>query len=192
MSPQLDQARCPDEPDESQPDGAHPSGINVEAIRVQRRVTASLIQVGVEPERKWCIGDGVDEAVRWFPLDDLFMPAAIRNDPEQVPIRILGPARTELVSRIRPVVGDGEPWFEKMHHKIEVRRDAPDVLDGGWKQRRELEALDGLVARQIGHWRAAIVSVTEPLSNGSFTADRRGWRRAPVVVGRAGSPRSGR
>src|SRR5207244_8005648 len=104
--------------------------------------------MGVPPERERCVGDGVDKSVRWLPLDDLLVPAAVRDDAEQLPIRIFGPSSGELVPRITAVVGDGEPWLEQMHHKIEVRRDAPDLLNWRRQQRGKVEALDGLVAIQ--------------------------------------------
>src|SRR6266851_4872724 len=149
MPPQLDQPRRPDHADEAQPNRAHPTGIDVEAIRVQRRITPPFVEMGVTPERERRVGDGVDKPVRRLPLDDLLVPAAVRDDAEQLPIRVFGPSGGELVPSITSVVGNGEPWLEEMNDEIEVRRDTPDLLNWSRQQRREVKPLDGFVATQV-------------------------------------------
>src|SRR5204863_9910283 len=100
MPPQLDQSRRPDRLDEAETNRAHPTRVDVEAIGIQRRIIAAFIEMGVTPERERCVGDGVDKSVWRLPLDDLLMPAPVRDDAEQLPIRVFGPAGRELVPRI--------------------------------------------------------------------------------------------
>ncbi len=163
MPPQLDQSWRPDHLDEAQPNRAHPTGIDVEPIGVQRRIPPAFVEMGVTPERERCVGNGVDKSIWRLPLDDLLVPAAVRDDAEQLPVRVFGPAGGKLVPRIAAVVGDGEPGLEQMNDKVEVRRNAPDLLDWSRQQRWEIEALDGLVATEVGHGKRRH-TISQPLS----------------------------
>src|SRR5438105_10813229 len=142
----------------------------------------------MQPELERRICDGVYELVRRLPFDNFFVPSAVRNNAEEVPVRILGPTGAQLMPGIALVVGNGEPRPQQVGDEVEVRRNSPHFLNWSRQQRRKFEAFDRLVAGEVVRLSARASRAVHQDGVRSWEIARvRPWNGRYVNIARVGS-----